>query len=126
MTSNIQSKFVNWYFNEFRHEPLYIAMAETIENSQWHREASVAIHTDMVVTHYLQNCTDDTFDIRAALVCVFHDVGKPSAEETLVKEDGTTYRRYAGHELASARCWDPTASRVTTARLRWSSPTRPS
>jgi predicted kinase len=39
----------------------------------------------------------------ALISLLFHDTGKPEAEETLEKKDGSgTYRRYAGHEQLSA------------------------
>lgn len=86
-------------------------MESTVEASPWHREANVAVHTEMCIQYYM-----DTFaPIRgyqsnkiAILALLFHDTGKPSAEEVVEKKDdagtltGEVYRRYAGHEQDSA------------------------
>lgn len=101
---DMRTKFIHWYFNEFHLDPLYAAMADTVEDSPWHRERHVGIHTDMVVTQYLAR--NDVFDVRGAIGCAFHDVGKPSCEIQKFREDRGNYRAYHGHELVSARLWE--------------------
>jgi predicted kinase len=82
-------------------------MKQTIEGSEWHREESVWVHTMMCLEHYWQNVaqhrTERERDLTLlSLAC--HDLGKPEAEETVERKDGsgTTYHRYAGHEPVSA------------------------
>lgn len=102
-----QQLFVHWYFNDFRQtDPLYRAMARTVENSPWHREDSVGIHTDMVVAQYLALDGVENFDVRGAFACAFHDVGKPPAEQIKFREDRGEYKAFHGHEQVSARMWE--------------------
>jgi predicted kinase len=67
----------------------------------------------MVVSNYLLMSanvdTDQPYKLPwlcGALACAFHDVGKPSAEETLHSPERGTYHRYGGHEQISARLWE--------------------
>ena len=101
------------YIANFNTTPAWAQMMATVEASPWHREANVAVHTEMVLKEYVTNFaphrSDDQNKI-ALLALLFHDTGKPAAEETLEKKDGSgTYRRYAGHEQDSAitftECW---------------------
>lgn len=81
-------------------------MAATVEASPWHREANTAVHTQMVMEHYLRNFADDRTvqeNSIALIALLFHDTGKPAAEEVKEKKDGSgEYRSYAGHEQDSA------------------------
>jgi predicted kinase len=106
---DIKQKFIHWYFDDFRHDPMFIAMSETSEDSPWHRECDVGVHTDMVVAEYLSRSIP--FDIRGAIGCAFHDIGKPPAEQIKFREDRGEYRAYHGHELVSARMWEDWAVR---------------
>lgn len=104
-----KDKFITWYFNEFRRTQLARNMSNTVEDSPWHREKNVLIHTDMVVTQYVAMCEEKNWsqsDLEGALACAFHDVGKPEAEEERFSEERGTYRRYAGHEKISARLFE--------------------
>lgn len=102
--TDVRQRFIHWYFEEFQQSDLYAAMAATVEDSPWHRERNVGVHTDMVVAQYLARNTD--FDVRGAIGCAFHDVGKPPAEIIKFREDRGQYRAYHGHELVSARMWE--------------------
>lgn len=106
--TDYRSQFITWYFNEFRHTAMFEQMSMTVENSPWHREQNVGVHTDMVVAQYLStNFSDWTKqELLGAFACAFHDVGKPPAEEIITRDDGSDYRRYAGHEKVSAREWE--------------------
>lgn len=81
-------------------------MMSTVEDSPWHREANVWIHTLMSIYHYNQHYAPYRSERQQALTflaLLAHDFGKPEAEEEVNRKDGTgTYRRYAGHELVSA------------------------
>lgn len=101
---DIRANFIHWYFEQFQLDPLYLAMSKTVEGSPWHRERNVGVHTDMVVSQYLSRSTD--FDVRGAIGCAFHDVGKPSSEIIKFKPERGQYRAYHGHELVSARMWE--------------------
>jgi len=84
-------------------------MSNVFEDSPWHREATVAVHTNMVVSEYLATLTKKSWsegDLLGAFVCAFHDVGKPAARTEAYKPERGTYYRYVGHELISARIWE--------------------
>lgn len=81
-------------------------MARTVEDSPWHREANVTVHTNMTIEQYMVKFFDHRTErqrMLSLMALLFHDFGKPEAEETLEKkeEPGVFYRRYAGHEPIS-------------------------
>lgn len=93
-------------FEEFKTTRLFLDMINTVEDSPWHREANVGVHTEMVVDQYLKHVEEhrDFADFwHGAVACVFHDVGKPIVEEVKESESRGVYRSYASHELMSAR-----------------------
>lgn len=93
-------------FANFTNTEIWRKMAATVENSPWHREESVAKHTEMTLEKYLTMFMDPLGDKREHHVVLtallYHDVGKPNAEEIVIRDDGSTYRRYGGHEALSA------------------------
>lgn len=95
------------FISGFKESDQWATMAGTVENSPWHREANVAVHTEMVLQHFKERFAHK-YSERAVTVgtiaLLFHDAGKPAAEEVLEKKDGSgeMYRRYAGHEQNSA------------------------
>lgn len=95
----------NDYLTHFKTTNLWAAMQNTVEASPWHREDNVAVHTEMCLAEHVKiaAASNDRQRLLVQVGLLFHDVGKPAAEETLEKKDGSgTYRRYAGHELLSA------------------------
>lgn len=97
--------FYNWYLN-FKNTELFTRMLETKESSSWHKEANVGVHTDMVVDAYMAKSFAkfwDKKDFLGAIHCAFHDTGKPMAEEITEQQDGSVRKKYAGHEIFSAR-----------------------
>lgn len=106
---DLRANFIFWYHEEFKQSELYTNMEKTVEDSPWHRERNVAIHTDMVVSQYIgfiENNVWSTEDVLGALACAFHDVGKPAAMEVCYREDRGEYRKFHGHEVVSARLWE--------------------
>lgn len=93
---------------DFRASPTYARLASTVEASPWHREANVAVHTELVLQAYetgpapARSALEQTI---TRLALLFHDTGKPTAEVTKHSPELGTYRTYAGHELLSAREW---------------------
>ena len=119
--TDLKTEFITWFHNEFPETEMFVDMAMISENSPWHREITVAVHTRMVVSQYLTlvNAThmiDETthgwgnFDLCGAFACAFHDVGKPAARTEAYKPERGTYYRYGGHELISARMWETWAA----------------
>ena|SRR5271167_234130 len=98
----------NEFFSDFKTTKLWNAMENTHENSPWHREASVAVHTQMLLDYYNANFFANRTEPQRLLTmvgCLMHDVGKPMAEITKFSEERGEYRAYHGHELMSARIW---------------------
>lgn len=95
--------FTEWFEDEFSGELVRDAMVDTVEDSPYHREDNVWVHTEMVVDEYVNMSPDvwDKKDVLGALMCAFHDTGKPMAEEVLTRSDGTEYRRYSNHDTMS-------------------------
>jgi len=116
---DLRTLFIRWYFNQFADlDPLHIEMSQFSENSPWHRERTIAVHTNMVVAEYLTRAGKETgenqwsvADLYGAFACAFHDVGKPAARTEAYKPERGTYYRYGGHELISARLWEDWAVR---------------
>jgi len=123
--SKLKAGLINMSFENFfsfveRSEIAHV-MRETVENSPWHREANVWEHTKMVLGEYekiLSTCERSERDkMLTRVALLFHDFGKPEAEETLDKKDGSgVYRSYAGHEKVSANEF---ISFVTATRENW-------
>jgi hypothetical protein len=101
-------KFLS-FLTEFKKHSLWHNMEKTVEASPWHREANVAVHTEMLISWYLNNINlterTEAQQVMSLVACTFHDVGKPMAEVEKFSEERGTYRSYAGHEILSARLW---------------------
>ena len=100
-------KWFDSFYAEVRKTKNWSVMEGTVEGSEWHREANVAVHTDMCIQHYIKTTAAQRTERQQVMTLVtllFHDFGKPEAEETLTAKDGSdrTYHRYAGHEPKSA------------------------
>lgn len=96
------------FFDVFKQTEMWRAMQNTREDSPWHREANVAVHTRMLLDWYRNNLFSSRTDEQRILTmvsCLFHDVGKPPAEIKKWSEERGDYRAYHGHELLSARMW---------------------
>ena len=105
-----------------RDNEMFHAMERTVEDSPWHREANVLVHTEMVVSEYV-NAADiyhsdecrvdpvwDRMTYLGAIACAFHDVGKPIARTAKYSEARGHYFSYPGHELMSARLFEDYAA----------------
>ena len=112
---SLRNKFIAWYNDEFKTDPLYKKMEQTVEGSSWHRERNVAIHTDMVVSEYISWADKEwtTETLVGAVACAFHDTGKPSARVEKYKPERGKYNSFGGHEIISARLWEDYACRNT-------------
>lgn len=96
------------FFHDFQETTLWKDMEKTVENSPWHREANVSVHTKMLLRWYFENLASKRSDTQRMLTlvsCLFHDVGKPPAEVLKFSEERGEYRAYHGHEQLSARLW---------------------
>jgi len=97
------------FLEEFKGTRLWQDMASTCENSPWHRESSVAVHTEMIFDHYFKNFAPHRTERQQALTfltILFHDTGKPKAAKTKTTEERGTYTSFGGHEQISARIWE--------------------
>jgi len=95
------------YNNVFKQTKLYQDMEQMVEDSPWHREKSVAIHTDMVFQNYLMLHNPSEFEkVIGGFAAIFHDVGKPHSVQYKHSEARGDYKSFGGHELVSARLWE--------------------
>lgn len=107
MTSNAVERF-SAFFERFRSSNLWVDMVNTREDSPWHREENVGVHTRMLLDWYTTNLAwkrNENQQVLTLVSCLFHDVGKPSAEIVKFSEERGEYRAYHGHELISACLW---------------------
>lgn len=95
------------FLQQVENTPQVEQMKNTVEDSPWHREANTWIHSLMTINVYMTKFYAHRTERQRMLTLmslVFHDVGKPEAEEKLEKKEqpGVFYHRYAGHEPISA------------------------
>lgn len=120
------------FIQYFKTTTEWFTMVNTVEDSPWHREANVGVHTEMSIQQYLDRFAAIRTDYQnklALLSLLFHDTGKPAAEEVVHSEARGTYRRYAGHEQDSAVTFtefflkDPSLQEIITSedarKIRW-------
>lgn len=104
------NKNVKDFLESFKNTKLWKNMESMKEDSPWHREDSVAIHTQMILDHYFEVLAPYRTEREQALTflaIVFHDTGKPVVME--VREDeakGGPYKSFRNHEAKSARIWE--------------------
>lgn len=109
------NKFIHWYNDDFKRTKLYQDMLNLAEDSPWHREHSIGVHTDMVVMEFIRSggehgIEDDKYIphlwVLGLFAAAFHDVGKPGACQFKWKESRGDYKSFNGHEQLSARLWE--------------------
>lgn len=98
---------VTSFLKEFRQTQYYLDMLAVVEASPWHREANVAVHTEMVIEAFNKQTAklelSENHRLVATIALAFHDVGKPKCEEQKWSAERGNYRAYHGHEQVSAR-----------------------
>ena len=108
------SEFQN-FVDRFKQTNIWKTMESTIENSPWHREANVAVHTEMAIAEATKildveypagSSENNRIRILVILALLFHDTGKPEAETEKETAERGVYRSYAGHEQMSARTFE--------------------
>lgn len=93
---------------EFSKTDMWRAMQLERENSPWHREENVAVHTNMLLDWYdsnLASARSEGQQMLTRVACLMHDIGKPPSRIIKHSEERGDYRAYHGHELVSARMW---------------------
>lgn len=98
------------FVEHFKKSDLWKAMAACKEDSPWHREESVAVHTEMVCAEFdkiqaRMTMTDMTYII-TYLSLLFHDTGKPPCKVVKFKPERGYYNAFHGHEPYSARLFE--------------------
>ncbi len=104
----------NEFFEEFKQTDIWAAMS-LAENSIYHREASIQVHTQMILDFYMANYYNDRTDRQRTttlLSILFHDTGKPKAATPKFKEErGGHYLSFGGHEHISSRTFEDYVAR---------------
>ncbi len=99
----------NEFFEEFKQTHTWKAMS-LAENSIYHREASIQVHTQMILDFYMANYYNDRTDRQRTITLLsilFHDTGKPLAATPKFKEErGGHYLSFGGHEHISSRTFE--------------------
>lgn len=96
------------FLSRFKKTGIWRNMQLTREDSPWHREDNVAVHTEMLLKWYKDNLYSSRNDSQRMLTmvaCLMHDIGKPPSQILKYSEERGEYRAYHGHELVSARMW---------------------
>lgn len=84
-------------------EPVFQDMKNCCENSPFHREESVFVHTMMVCNEFDKRYSAFNDDYFVGLfACLFHDLGKPACRTPKFNEDRGHYFSYGGHDDVSA------------------------
>lgn len=87
-----------------RAESVFHDMEQTRENSPYHREANVLVHTMMTCAWYSHHaCIEDDWYSLGYLACLLHDVGKPCCRTQKHNEKRGTYYSYDRHDVVGAR-----------------------
>lgn len=102
------------FLDNFKNTNFWKSMEATVEDSPWHREANVAVHTEMSLEQARRwfprdedlQLSDDRHMTLVSLAVLFHDTGKPPMEVTKESAERGVYRSYANHEQRSARIFE--------------------
>ena len=92
-------------FHEFTKTKYWQDMLLTREDSPYHREENVGIHTRMVLDAYrdmFYSSRTPEQRLLTQIAILFHDVGKPAAMTKKYNETRGHYNSFGGHELTSA------------------------
>jgi hypothetical protein len=96
------------FLKNFRSTQMWRDMVNTREDSPWHREENVSVHTLMLLDWYQDNLFNSRTENQRMLTmvgCLMHDIGKPPAQIIKSSPERGEYRAYHGHEQLSARMW---------------------
>lgn len=117
----LAEEFFQYFRGVLEVSPLWNVMSRVKEGSPWHREESVFVHTDMVVSEYAARSplVWSIDDMRGAFACAFHDTGKPDAKIVKYSEARGQYFSFHGHEQKSARHWENYAVENWAELSRW-------
>lgn len=91
------------YFKIIKEEPIFNNMRNCKEDSPYHREESVFVHTMMVCEEFDRRYSDLDDDYFVGLfACLFHDLGKPACRTRKESEKRGVYHSFDGHDSVSA------------------------
>lgn len=87
---------------------MFSDMKNMVENSQWHREPNVGVHTVMTLNEVIYKDPNiSTFgQFLAGVAVLYHDFGKPVVAVDKENPDGSIRKSSPGHEIASARIFE--------------------
>jgi len=87
-------------------EPVFDLMWNTVEDSPYHREENVLVHTKMVCQWYRDNTVNPKYPEwygLGYLACALHDVAKPTCRTLKENKQRGTYYSYDKHDVVGAR-----------------------
>lgn len=87
----------------FQSETVFADMGMTVEDSPYHREANVLVHTRMVMDWYKASLPASVDDYLLGLfACALHDIAKPRCRVEKINEKRGTYYSYDRHDVVGA------------------------
>lgn len=91
------------FFKIIKTEPIFNDMRAVKEDSPYHREESVFVHTMMVCEEFDRHYSklDDDYFV-GLFACLFHDLGKPACRTRKESIARGVYHSFDGHDLVSA------------------------
>ena len=90
-------------FNLVQQEDVFEIMQRVKEDSPYHREDNVLVHTHMVCTWYINNMDTERSDFFLGLfACLFHDVAKPCCRVRKENKERGVYFGYDRHDMVGA------------------------
>lgn len=94
---------IDKFFHIIKTEPIFNNLRAVKEDSPYHREESVFVHTMMVCEEFDRRYSDLDDDYFIGLfACLFHDLGKPACRTRKENASRGVYYSYDGHDLVSA------------------------
>ena len=102
MNGDVQVDFDKFY-KILAIEPVFDEMKACKEDSPYHREESVFVHTMMTCDEFTRRYSelDDDFFV-GLFACLFHDVGKPAMRTRKESPERGVYHVFSGPDLKSA------------------------
>jgi hypothetical protein len=109
----MQDSLTRWYVTDFQKSSLYKRMKDIKEDTPFHREESLAIHTDMVFMNSLFKADISPLSPYAA---AFHDVCKIFTKKQYWSKEKGHCLSFKNHEQLSARIWEDWAMAISNSR----------
>lgn len=97
LSHNLLRKIIN-------SEPVFDDMWNTVEDSPYHREQNVLVHTQMVISWYTENVSPkEDWGYLGLFACLMHDIAKPCCRTRKENKERGVYYGYDKHDIVGAK-----------------------